>query len=284
MTTFWAGPRVRCIGRSKLDLGAIADTLDDWDTEWVGTLEHEPGTTSYDSVPFCSKPDAALLTEFAGRVCYLSFGSRQSRRTTDEYVLNLLKQGHGSVLEHASWSLLIQGVSRSLTHELIRHRVGVAISQLSQRYVDDPALLEFVMPPLVADEVVDESPLGQAFRNQCQVAVLAYQSAREDFANAVAVDYPNATKHERKKMAAEAARAYLPNATATTLVWTINARALRNFLHKRGQMGVELEMRRFACTLARWLIFDEGLALFPDLRIEDGPDGREMIVLQYAPI
>src|SRR4051794_15196054 len=65
---------------------------------------------------------AEELVEFAGRVCYMSFGSRQSPRTNREYIQNLIVQGHESVLEHASWTLLLSGVSRSFTHQLVRHR------------------------------------------------------------------------------------------------------------------------------------------------------------------
>ena len=80
--------------------------------------------------------DGERLAEFAGRLCYMSQRNPASR-TTRDYLENIKKQGHGSVLEHANYSLLLEGVSRSLTHELVRHRAGIAYSQLSQRYVDE---------------------------------------------------------------------------------------------------------------------------------------------------
>ena len=80
--------------------------------------------------------DGERLAEFAGRLCYMSQHNPASRSTRD-YLENIKKQGHGSVLEHANYSLLLEGVSRSLTHELVRHRAGFAYSQLSQRYVDE---------------------------------------------------------------------------------------------------------------------------------------------------
>ena len=79
--------------------------------------------------------DGERLAEFAGRLCYMSQKNPANRATRD-YLENIKKQGHGSVLEHANYSLLLEGVSRSLTHELVRHRAGFAYSQLSQRYVD----------------------------------------------------------------------------------------------------------------------------------------------------
>src|SRR5215208_2055783 len=69
--------------------------------------------------------DGERLAEFAGRLCYMSQHNPASRSTRD-YLENIKKQGHGSVLEHANYSLLLEGVSRSLTHELIRHRAGFA--------------------------------------------------------------------------------------------------------------------------------------------------------------
>ena len=89
--------------------------------------------------------DGERLAEFAGRLCYMSQKNPATRSTRD-YLENIKKQGHGSVLEHANYSLLLEGVSRSLTHELVRHRAGFAYSQLSQRYVDETDA-SFVVPP-----------------------------------------------------------------------------------------------------------------------------------------
>jgi len=102
---------------------------------------------------------AEVLTEVAGRTCYMSFG--KGRKSNQEYLENILSSKHGSVLEHAVWSLLFTGVSRSLTHELVRHRAGFGYSQLSQRYVDEGDA-RYVVPPLY-----QESPVcaAEASRN-----------------------------------------------------------------------------------------------------------------------
>src|SRR5687767_15728683 len=98
--------------------------------------------------------DGERLAEFAGRLCYMS-QKNPANRTTAEYLENIKKQAHGSVLEHANYSLLLEGVSRSLTHELVRHRAGFAYSQLSQRYVDE-YVADFVVPPAIAgDEALE---------------------------------------------------------------------------------------------------------------------------------
>ena len=77
------------------------------------------------------------LIEVSGRVCYMSFGPDQSPRPNRDYVANLLRMRHESVLEHASWTLLLTGVSRAFTHQLVRHRAGFSYSQLSQQYHDE---------------------------------------------------------------------------------------------------------------------------------------------------
>ena len=98
--------------------------------------------------------DGERLAEFAGRLCYMS-QRNPAKRTTPEYLLNILKQGHGSVLEHANYSLLLEGVSRSLTHELVRHRAGFAYSQLSQRYVDESEAAFVVPPAIIGDDALE---------------------------------------------------------------------------------------------------------------------------------
>ena len=89
------------------------------------------------------------LAEFAGRLCYMS-QHNPANRTTAEYLGNILKQGHGSVFEHAVYVLLVEGISRSCSHELVRHRAGFGYSQLSQRYVDESHAASSAASPYTA--------------------------------------------------------------------------------------------------------------------------------------
>lgn len=91
-----------------------------------------------------SEVGAEVLTETAGRVCYMSFAKPRPGGNA-AYLSHIKEAGHGSIAEHGVWNLLITGVSRSLTHELVRHRAGWAYSQLSQRYVDE-SVAEYVVP------------------------------------------------------------------------------------------------------------------------------------------
>src|SRR5256885_1055604 len=186
--------------------------------------------------------DGERLAEFAGRVCYMS-QHNPAKRATRDYLDNIKKQGHGSVLEHANYTLLVEGVSRSLTHELVRHRAGFAYSQLSQRYVDESDA-SFVVPPAIAG---DEA-LEAAWRAQIESAQSTYVALVGQLMERYGWV---ADKVHRRKMAREAARGVLPNSTETKIVVTGNARAWRTMLELRSSEGAELEIRRAAVAILR---------------------------------
>lgn len=215
--------------------------------------------------------DGERLAEFAGRLCYMS-QRNPAKRETREYLENIKRQGHGSVLEHANYSVLIEGVSRSLTHELIRHRAGWAYSQLSQRYVDE-SQANYVVPPAV----IGEPALEQAWREQIDAAQRAYVHMVEQLMERYAWV---ADKVHRRKMAREAARSVLPNATETKIVVTGNARAWRTMLELRASEGAEQEIRRLAVMLIR-LLQSEAPAFFSDFAIYEGEDRREAARIEY---
>jgi thymidylate synthase (FAD) len=185
-------------------------------------------------------------------------------RTTADYIGHILEQGHGSVFEHANYSLLLEGVSRSLTHELIRHRAGFAYSQLSQRYVAVEKM-GFVLPPAIAgtpDEAVWQAQMRQAFE--------AYQQLVETLEAEYAwVESPV----HRRKMAREAARSVLPNSTETKIVVTGNMRAWRTMLELRSSEAAELEIRRLAVALIKFFQ-EEAPAFVQDFTIYGASDRR----------
>ena len=96
--------------------------------------------------------DAECTIEAAARLCYMSYG--KGRRDSKSFIDNILSSKHGSVLEHVTYGFLVTGVSRTLTHELVRHRAGFAFSQLSQRYYDE-ANANFILPPIYLDYDLD---------------------------------------------------------------------------------------------------------------------------------
>lgn len=209
--------------------------------------------------------DGERLAEFAGRLCYMS-QRNPAQRSTREYLVNILKQGHGSVLEHANYSLLIEGVSRSLTHELVRHRAGFAYSQLSQRYVDE-SQASFVVPPAI----IGDAALEASWREQVESAQKAYVSLVEELMQRYAWV---GDKVHRRKMAREAARGVLPNSTETKVVVTANVRAWRTMLELRCGEGAEMEIRRTGLMVLRTLQL-ETPAFFGDFEIYEADDRRE---------
>ena len=211
------------------------------------------------------------LAEFAGRICYMSQGN-PAHRTTAEYLENIKKQGHGSVLEHAVYVLLIEGISRSCSHELVRHRAGFGYSQLSQRYVDE-SHAAFVLPPAL----LGDPTLEAEWERQVAEAQAAYVRAVE----ALMQRYAWVTdKVHRRKMAREAARSVLPNATEVKIVASANARAWRTMLELRCGEGAELEIRRMVIACLR-VLQREAAALFSDFEIYVADDRQEAARVAY---
>ncbi|MGH7711664.1 MAG: FAD-dependent thymidylate synthase [Gemmatimonadaceae bacterium] len=215
--------------------------------------------------------DGERLAEYAGRLCYMS-QRNPANRTTRDYLENIKKQQHGSVLEHANYSLLLEGVSRSLTHELVRHRAGFAYSQLSQRYVDESDA-HFVMPPAIQGDAALES----AWRSQVESALASYSALVMQLVQRYEWV---ADKVHRRKMAREAARAVLPNSTETKIVVTGNVRAWRTMLELRCSEGAELEIRRMGVEVLR-ILQNEAPAFFSDFEIYVADDKREAARVGY---
>ncbi len=215
--------------------------------------------------------DGERLAEFAGRLCYMS-QKNPANRSTREYLENIKKQGHGSVLEHANYSLLIEGVSRSLTHELVRHRAGFAYSQLSQRYVDE-SQAAFVVPPAILG---DDALVG-AWKTQVESAQATYIALVDNLMERYKwVD----DKIHRRKMAREAARGVLPNSTETKIVVTGNVRAWRTMLELRSSEGAEFEIRRMALAVLR-VMQGEAPAFFNDFETYVAADRAESARIAY---
>ncbi|GAB4047853.1 FAD-dependent thymidylate synthase [Catellatospora paridis] len=213
------------------------------------------------------------LAEFAGRACYQSWSKPNPATATNaDYLRHILEVGHLSVLEHGSATFYFTGVSRSFTHELIRHR-HFSYSQLSQRYVPerDAAMVE--------PEVIAANPeLHKKFVEASEAAVRAYNELLEGL-EATFADVPNATL--RRKQARQAARAVLPNATETRIVVTGNYRAWRHFIAMRATEHADVEIRELAVATLREL---QKLApsVFDDFSISALPDGSEIASSVYT--
>jgi thymidylate synthase (FAD) len=225
------------------------------------------------------------LAEFAGRLCYLSFGEDAGlegghktipgRTTNEAYLGNILDVKHGSVLEHAVWTLLFEGVSRSLTHELIRHRAGFGFSQLSQRYVDE-SNIGFVVPP----EIEIDTPAYEVWVAACEQAQGSYRALL-----AAMIDYvgESGTATMRKKRARQAARAVLPNCAETKILVTGNARAWRHFCEMRGSPTADVEIRRLAVNTLQFF-HGEAPHIFSDMQIMPNPDNTQVVETPHSKV
>lgn len=220
-------------------------------------------------------PGGELLVEFGGRGCYRSW-KNPAKRTHRGYVGNILDHKHFSVTEHAVFSLWIQGVSRSLSHEFVRHR-HISPSQESQRYV--PARdINFVLPVAY----IGDFELEAWFKADCEVALVSYifhlDALEKKFSH---VEDTTA----RKKMAREAARELLPNAAETRFLMTGNVRSWREFFEKRGNEHADAQIARLAVAIFR-VLQPEAPDLFQDIGVGWGEKtGREVLTtLDRAPV
>lgn len=182
------------------------------------------------------------VPEVAGRVCYMSFLSPRPGGNK-AYLDNILARGHGSVLEHSTFGLIITGISRSCSHELVRHRAGMSYSQLSQRYVDSKDV-NFIVPH------------GLPHAERARFAD-ACNDALDDYRWLSQADLPDV------KAKRQMARSVLPNATETKIVATGNARAWRHFIELRGGGGAEPEIRKLALKVCG-VLFEAAPNLFAD--------------------
>jgi len=241
-------PNVYLIGTQATDEAEIDRFLADHGVEIWGTDTSVAGEK---------------LAEIAGRLCYLSFAKPRPGGNA-AYLDRIIESAHGSVLEHCVFNFLITGVSRSFTHELVRHRAGFGYSQLSQRYVDE-SVADSVEPACIAED----PELHEVFKAAVEECRQAYVKLVEGLMRHFA-DEPDKTL--RRKLARQAARSVLPNATETKIFVTANARALRHFIEMRANEHAEIEIRTVAAMMLERLQ-EAAPNIFGDYELVDLPDG-----------
>jgi thymidylate synthase (FAD) len=184
--------------------------------------------------------DSELLTEIMGRLCYRSFGVGEHnknitkiREGNREYIENILKSKHGSVVEHGSTHWILRDVSRVFTHELVRHRAGLSPSQESLRYVRmDDFGLWIPKDPEITPEI----------EKMCELKFLEDENFCSKLAAKLGLDEPGRS-FEYKKKWTSFIRRFAPQGMSTTIGITINFRAMRHVLEMRTAAGAEVEIR-----------------------------------------
>jgi thymidylate synthase (FAD) len=211
--------RVVPVQMSFPDMDAIKALADEFSPEGYHDFEEDATATE-------------LLPIFAGRVCYMSFGSKAGRKTAADYLSHIKDVKHFSIIEHSTISFFIDGVSRSFSHEVVRHR-HLSPSQLSQRFVA-PEELTFVVPRRYKDSPGKIEQLKDGFA----YATWIYKELLKE-------ETPDMSFLEKKRIR-EAAREILPNATETKAVFTGNFRAWAEMIHKRADTPADLQIQEVA--------------------------------------
>jgi thymidylate synthase (FAD) len=232
-TPYLQQPGIVLLGKTEVDLSGVQPYLDGFDQEL--------GFNRYLQDPPVATPESLL--KFAGQLCYMSLGSKRTwNHDTPKYLQHIKQSGHGSVLEHINLSFLFYGISRSLTHELVRHRAGMAFSQVSQRYVDGKSLRFVERPEYRAD-----SGMHIEFEQRIDFFAAEYKLmadmllARQDEGVA---ELSAEHKTDLRKKINQCARSLLPNETEAPIVVTMNGRALRHVLEMRAAAPAETEIRK----------------------------------------
>jgi thymidylate synthase (FAD) len=247
-------PEVFLVARPQVDYDQLAAYLSEVGGErWLERLDRG------------DLDDPQNLVEFAGKLCYrawepgLNPNVVRVRNDHEEYLQNILKQAHGSVLEHVSFSFVLHNISRVATHELVRHRPGTAISQESLRFVrlED---IPFWFPDWARDDP------------ELMKRATALLEQMEEFQRWMAGHFgleDEGVKFSEKKHKTSFMRRFAPDGVATGLLWTANIRTLRHTIEARTDTGAEEEIRLVFGKIAE-LVRAEAPALFGDYTVEDG--------------
>ncbi|MEX0873829.1 MAG: FAD-dependent thymidylate synthase [Actinomycetota bacterium] len=216
-------------------------------------------------------PPAAKLLKMAGQTCYASFGPKRTyNENAKRYFGNLSSSGHGSVYEHATFSVLCYGISRSNTHEIVRHRAGTAYSQLSQRFVSGK-VLRFVERP----EYQQHPSLHKRFEERIDRAAKDYEEIAEELLTLQEEGDSRLgaeARTDRRKRVQQTARSVLPNESETILVMSANVRAWRHMIEMRTDEHAESEIRDLFFRIFLCLRHVEPI-LFEDYAVQAFADG-----------
>lgn len=190
------------------------------------------------------------LVEFGGRFCYRSWepglnaNVSRVREDQDDYLHNVLRSGHGSVTEHANYTFILHNVSRVVTHEFVRHRAGVAISQESMRFVRLTDLPFWFPEWAWEDDELFARCCGLLVDMELHQVWMAQHFGLDD----------EGVPFSEKKAKTSFMRRFAPIGVATGLVTTLNIRAIRHIIYMRTALGAEEEIRIVCDQIARTML------------------------------
>lgn len=222
------------------------------------------------------------LVAKAAKICYSPVGVDEIEETlteesTEKFINMLMSIGHESPIEHVSFTFAVEGVSRTLTHQLVRHRMA-SFSQQSQRYVKLDQF-NYIVPPAIAEnerakEIFIES-MQKDQENYAKIVDILFKKSFDKFINE-GLDEKSA-KSKAEKMSIEDSRYLFPNACETKIVFTMNARSLFNFFKNRCCNRAQWEIRALAMEMYK-LVKDVAPTLFkyagPGCLYDNCPEGK----------
>ena len=269
-------PGVVLLARSRFDVTQLHGFLDGFPAELEFDRYIDDGDIGE------GEPGAELI-KAAGQLCYMSFGpNRTKNHEAQKYINNILSSGHGSVLEHAQYTLLLYGADRSFTHELVRHRTGVAFSQVSQRYVDGHVLRFVERPEYQEDGALHDMFLSRIDRvtgeyNEIARILTAKQMKGLDPA------LSGEKKTELRKKVNQAARSCLPNETEAPIVFSGNIRALRHVCEMRAAGAADVPIREVTTRIFLTMQQIEP-TLFADYKLFELPGGTHAVATDWRKV
>jgi thymidylate synthase (FAD) len=217
-------------------------------------------------------PNPEKILAIAGSVCYSDESAdklldNMMSSDVDKYCKMLVNLPHKSLLEHISFTFLIDGVSRSYSHQQVRHRMA-SYSQRSQRYVNEDNC-NMIYP----DEILNSQNLNDIFKDSNLYALESYNNLK-DILIIKFIEQGFKEKDSIKK-AQEIAREVLPNATETIILVTMNGNSLRNFFSERMCMRAQAHIREVAQSM-----YVECVLISPTIFSNMGPKCKELL---YCP-
>jgi thymidylate synthase (FAD) len=242
---------------------------------WLDDL----GADEFEIPPKETVNDPALLVALAAKQCYMAFqpglnpNVNKVRKDMVEYLDNVLKQRHGSVIEHATFTFAVNGCSRVFTGEVNRHRAGVAISERSMRYVRYTAKdISFWMPECFREEAGDSPEIKhkkELSRDLLEKMFTTQGEAMENFAEIWKEELDPESKFHLKKVLTSAFRRCVGMGIATGGVWTLNLRALRHTIALRTDPSAEEEIAHIFKKIGA-IMLKELPEIFGDFKEENG--------------
>lgn len=272
-TPYLQEPGVVLISIPEVDLSGMRTFLSGFDP----TLQFDKYLDDPDVLP-----PSERLVKFAGQVCYASFGpNRTWNRDANKYLRNIKSSGHGSVVQHPVATAALYGMSRSASHELVRHSAGTGFSQSSQRYISGK-VLRFVERP----EYRDDPELHQMFLERIDTAAAAYARLSEMLLerqkSGTTILSAEARTDLRKKVQ-QCSRSLLPNETETFMVMSANVRAWRHIIEMRANQHAEIEIRELAYRIYK-VLRQAAPLLFDDYEEKELPDGTHTVETPYPKV